>query len=104
MEATAALILTVLDIVQRIHIGMHWVDKPRIHFPTIAEFCAGADSSGFCMPENLFWSLNVLHTQLLGMSNQAPNTQLISLVVEIILALATFSKSMEDSSLMVRDP
>ena len=104
MEATAALIRTTLDIVQRIHIAMNWVDKPRFHFPTLAEFCAESDSSGFRMPENLFWSLNVLHTQLLGMSNQATKTQLISLVGELISALTTFSRSMEDSSLMVRDP
>ena len=101
MESTAALILTILEIVQRINIAMHWVDKPRVRFSTISDFCAGADSSGFSMPENLFWSLNTLHTQLLGMSKQTPNTQLILLVGELITALKTFSKSMEDSSLMV---
>ena len=101
MDATSALILSTLDIVQRLNIAMHWGDKPRVRFPTIADFCAGADSSGFSMPENLIWSLNTLHTQLLGMSNQTPNTQLISLVGELITALKTFSKSMVDSSLMV---
>ena len=101
MEATTAFIRTTLRIVQRINIAMHWVEKPRVHFPTISEFCAGADSSGFSMPENLFWSLNTLHTQLLGFSKQAPNTLLIALVGELITALKIFSKSMEDSSLMV---
>jgi hypothetical protein len=103
MEATSALILSTLDIVQRLNIAMQWIDKPRVRFPTLADFCAGADPTAFSMPENLFWSLNTLHSQLLEMSYQNPNITLIALVGELITALKTFSKSMEDSSLMVLD-